>query len=90
MPKTSGLTDISQCRTIDALQNALDEAYRRLVETAKADWNRLFAGQDPGDDSVTVRVSKDQIPEELAGLPRTGFVPVYRKPINRRSSQRRR
>jgi len=86
----AGLTDNSQGRTIEALHQAMDEVYRRLVEAAKADWNRLFAGQDPGDGFITAQISKDQIPEELAGIPRAGFTPAYRKPIHRRSSRRSR
>ena len=49
MNKEPSLTDTSQIRTIEMLQHALDNTYRRLVETAKADWQRLFAEPDPAD-----------------------------------------
>ena len=76
--------EISHCRTIESLQHAIDQAYRHICETAKADWNRLFAGDDPSDVAVKVRISKDQITEELAGVPRAGFAPKRSKPINGR------
>jgi hypothetical protein len=82
MSKLPGLTEISQCRTVEALQKALDHAYRQILETAKADWQQLFAGPDPSDASVAVRVSKTEIAEELAGIPRAGFIPVQSKPAN--------
>jgi hypothetical protein len=75
MSKASDETKISQCKTIEALQNALDQTYRQLLEAAKADWQLLFAGSDPTDSCVSVRISKQAVAEELAGLPRAGFTP---------------
>jgi hypothetical protein len=82
------VTRLSRCRTIESLHQALDQTYRYLVETAKADWQRLFAGQDPTDDSVSVRVSKDEIAQELAGTPRAGLIRKQRKMVNRNSDRR--
>jgi len=45
---------------IDGLQRALDQRYRRFIQTARADWERLFAGKDPTDACASVRVSPDQ------------------------------
>jgi len=53
-------------KIIDSLQETLDESYRRLFETAKADWARLFTAPDPSDASVIVRVSGDKILERAA------------------------
>lgn len=74
MKKAAGLTEISQRKTIEALQKALDQTYRQLLETAKADWQRLFAAQDPADPFVTIRISESEIADELAGMPRAGLV----------------
>ena len=41
-----------------ALRHALDAQYRRVRQTARADWERLI-GSDPSDACVTVRVHTD-------------------------------
>ena len=82
MSKESVRVELRRCRTIKSLHQALDQTYRQIREAAWTDWNRLFAGQDPDDFSVTVRVSKDQIAEELAGIPRAGFAVVTPPPVN--------
>jgi hypothetical protein len=90
MSKVPGLTEISRRRSIGSLQQALDQAYRQLLQAAKADWLRLFASHDPSDEMVSVRISTKEIAEELAGIPRAGFVPARKKPasgkIRRRSA----
>jgi hypothetical protein len=88
MSETSAPAAISHCRSIESLQKALDQTYRYLLETAKADWQRLFAGQEPSDDSVSVRISKEEIAEELAGMPRAARIHKRDKPA--KSSGRRR
>ena len=75
MSKAPGEVRISQCRSIEALQKGLDQTYRRLVETAKADWQLLFAGPDPDDACVRVRISNQAMAEELAGMPCVDLAP---------------
>jgi hypothetical protein len=59
----------------EGLRHALDKNFRRLLASAKKDWERLFTGKDPSDASVSVRVSK--APEEKAlEKPRAGFLPA--------------
>src|SRR5881628_2464542 len=83
---------ISHCTTIDSLQKALDHSYRHLLDAAKADWHRLFAGNDPADACVTVRVPDEVIAEELATIPRADFLPARRRPgkprLRRRQARR--
>jgi len=83
-----GLTDTIHFRTIDALQKALDQTYRRLIETARTDWKLLFAGREPADGSVSVRISDDELAEELGGIPHAGFGQQHRKSLNRKISRR--
>ena len=73
MSKTSVRTQIGQRRTIESLHKALDQTYQQLVEAAKADWERLFIVDEASDTCVTVRLSKEQIADELAGIPRVWF-----------------
>jgi hypothetical protein len=44
---------------IDGLRRALDLGYGRLREAAKNEWERNFAGKDPSDACVSVRVTTD-------------------------------
>ena len=82
MSKTPGLTEFSQRRSIEALHQALDHTYRLLLETAKADWKRLFAGQDPRDSCVNVHISEEQMADELAAVPHARLVPIRSKRIS--------
>ena len=85
----AGLNEISQSRTVESLQRALDQVYRHFLETAKADWQQLFGGGDPSDSCVSVRISTDEMANELAGIPRAGVVPIKRrKPVNGKFNRR--
>lgn len=42
---------------IDGLRHALDLGYARLREAARNEWERNFAGKDPSDACVSVRVT---------------------------------
>ena len=58
---------------VEGLRHALDKNFRRSLESAKKDWERLFNGNDPSDACVSVRVSK--APEKKAlSQPRAGFL----------------
>jgi hypothetical protein len=63
---------ISNCTTIESLQRALDHGYRDLLDRAKADWQRLFAGYNPSDSCVSVRISHRINAEELTATPHAG------------------
>ena len=82
MSKIPRPTRIIRRKLIDALHLAIDQTYQELVATAKADWERLFAGQNAGDESAQIRVSDVRMSEELAEVPRAGVVPVRAKPVN--------
>ena len=47
--------EIGKAEVIAGLRRALDAGYRRLCQTARADWERLV-GSDPADACVTVRI----------------------------------
>jgi hypothetical protein len=61
--------EAEKAEIIAGLRHALDSSYRGLVESARADWERLF-GSDPADACVTVRVAVDQ-PHAVRG---SGFL----------------
>jgi hypothetical protein len=44
-------------RLINGLRQALDMNYTRVVAAATTQWERNFAGKDPSDACVTVRIS---------------------------------
>jgi hypothetical protein len=75
-PATSSpLSDniIDSRRLIAGLREALDLNYARVLATASAHWDRHFAGKDPSDACVTVRIGSGK---PLAGVLRkpAGFL----------------
>jgi hypothetical protein len=74
MSREPGLADLLSYRSIEALHKALDQSYRHILETAKTDWQRLFGGSDPRDACVTVRITKEDVANELAGLSRADWL----------------
>jgi hypothetical protein len=67
--------EVAKAEVIAGLRHALDVQYRRFVQAARADWERLI-GSDPADACVTVRVSGDQ-PAAIRG---SGFL-KSRRPV---------
>jgi hypothetical protein len=68
-------------RLIDGLRQGLEINYSRLLETAKRQWENNFAGNDPSDACVSVRVSSgnsQRLPLACAGILRRG----RRTPLN--------
>jgi hypothetical protein len=41
---------------LEGFQSALDKEYRRLRESARANWERLFPCKDPSDACVSIRI----------------------------------
>ena len=76
MSKAPGLSEISHWHTLESLHKALDQTYQHMLEVARADWQKLFAGHDAADTCISVRISMDEFADELAGQPRAGFIPL--------------
>jgi hypothetical protein len=51
--------ELEKAEILAGFRHALDQTYRRLRETAHADWERLI-GADPADACVTVRIQTDR------------------------------
>jgi len=66
--------ELVKAQIVAGLRHALDLQYRRFVEAARADWERLI-GSDPSDSCVTVRVSTD----EPAAIRGSGFLKSRRR-----------
>ena len=66
--QTRALPDsiIDSRRLITGLRHALDVNYARVLATAQTRWEQHFAGKDPSDSCVTVRIS--------SGKPRAGIL----------------
>jgi hypothetical protein len=58
-------TVIDSRRLVAGLRQALDINYARLLATAQTRWEQKFAGRDPSDACVTVRISSGK---PLAGI----------------------
>jgi len=64
--------DTENRRLIGALRKALDSNYARLLETGKQQWERNFAGKDPSDACVSVRVTAGDL--QRSSLPCAGIL----------------
>jgi hypothetical protein len=82
MSKAPGPSQITHWRTIEWFHRGLDQTYQQLLQLAKADWEQLFTPNKPSDGCVSVRISGEETTNELAGVPRAGFIPVRRQPTN--------
>jgi len=51
---------IDSRRLIAGLKNALDMNYARVLDSARQQWERNFAGKDPSDACVSVRITSGQ------------------------------
>lgn len=63
---------IDSRRLITGLKHALDMNYARVLDAARNEWERSFAGKDPSDACVSVRISSGDS-EEIA-LPSGGIL----------------
>ena len=48
---------ISNRELVDGLQRALEQKYSGILRAAGNEWERRFAGDDPSDSCVSVRIS---------------------------------
>ena len=68
----NGTDRISNRHMIEALRKALEKNYSRILQAAGTEWERRFAGKDPSDACVTVRIAPGD--RSLAN------VPTHRRP----------
>jgi len=66
--------EVANAEVIAGLRHTLDLQYRRFVQAARADWERLI-GSDAADACVTVRVSA----KEPAAVRSSGFLKSRRQ-----------
>lgn len=64
-------------RLIDELRDALDRNYDRLRATAKQQWEHNFAGKDPSDACVSVRITAGDPPRH--SIPCAGILRKKRR-----------
>jgi hypothetical protein len=69
---------VANVELLAAVRNALGFRYRRLCQTARADWERLF-GSDPADSCVTVGVQTS----ESTAIRRSGLLKSRRQPVSK-------
>ena len=60
--------------TVEALKRAIDNSSRRLLESARDDWKRRFAGKDPRGACISVRITGLDPAAQVQGVPGSGFV----------------
>ena len=65
--------EVAKVEVLAGLRHAIDSRYRRLIQAAQADWERLF-GYDPSDACVTVRISPEQLTTQTPAVRGSGFL----------------
>jgi len=73
-------TVLDSRRLIAGLRQALDINYTRILATAQTHWEQNFAGKDPSDACVTVRIS--------SGKPLAGILKKTSRSLLRGATQR--
>jgi hypothetical protein len=80
--------ELAKVEIVAGLRHALDLRYRRLCETARADWERLFSDKDPADACVSVRVAGEPLTIQPTATRGSGFLKSRRpstiKPAGKR------
>ncbi len=59
---------------IEELQRAIDRNCRRLLNAARADWERLFCGKEPSDACVSVQIHSGANTTEKRAQPGSAFL----------------
>jgi hypothetical protein len=66
-------SDLTNLEVTVRLQYALDQNYRQILEKARSEFERKFAGPDPSDASVSVRIKQPAPGSPGDAKPRAGF-----------------
>jgi hypothetical protein len=59
--------EMLKLETIEGLQRAIDYRYRHLFESARREWELNFAGKDPSDACVRIRVTRIKKTQTMPG-----------------------
>jgi hypothetical protein len=68
---------VGKIELLEGFQRALDRQYRRFVESARADWERLSGGKDPSDACVSIHISA--VVTKARSVPACGFLKTRKK-----------
>jgi hypothetical protein len=82
MEQTPFQRELARAEVLAGLRHALDIRYRKICQTARADWERLFAGSDPSDARVSVRLTVERL--ETRAIRGCGFLKSPSQPIVKR------
>lgn len=75
--------ELEKTEIISGFRKALDFRYRAFCQAARADWERLFAGNDPADACVTVRIAD----VESNAIRGSGFLKSRRQDASKSSAK---
>ena len=64
---------------IEELQHAIDQNYRRLFDAAKDHWEHSFAGKDPSNTCVSVRIGATSAEAHGTAQSRAGY--LFKRPL---------
>lgn len=70
---------IDSRRLITGLKHALDVNYARVLDAARTQWEHHFAGNDPSDACVTVRITSGKPTAAVMKKPRASLLYTTRR-----------
>jgi hypothetical protein len=79
---------VTKIEVVEGFQRALDRQYQQLRESARTSWERLFAGNDPSDACVSVRIHPAIESKQPRTLPGSGFLKTQ-KPVKTHTDGKR-
>ena len=71
--------ELLKIEIVEGLDQALDKNFQRVRENARREWESRFAGPDPSDACVSVRIHRTP-KTRLSTLPAAGFVAPQARP----------
>ena len=66
--------------TLDQLRRAIDKKYARLLESAREEWERKFADEDPSNACVSVHIDSTAREAPASKVPCAGYLPKRESP----------
>ena len=73
------VTTLTNLESIKGLEHAVDNRFRRLVNQARAEWDRKIREKDPSDASVSVNIAPVPATPARPGVRGSDFVKSSRK-----------
>ena len=80
-------SELIKFEAMTSLERAFENNFRRIVEAARDEWERRFAGNDPSDACVSVRIVADKATARVRTVRGPGFIKAGKRAQRRHKSK---